>query len=85
MSTTFTPSVYLRPILNSDGSYTLNLSGFELNELIKAVKYMERQREATRKYRDTKRPDHHQEKRTLTLNIIAPTPTVVVPASPTSL
>ena len=76
MSTTFsfTPTINICPVLNTDGTYTLRVSGYELNELMKGLRYMEKQRESTRKYRDGKRATGaRQENRLLSLNILPPT------------
>ncbi len=77
MSTTFTPTINIRPILNDDGSYTLRVSAYELNELMKGITYMEKQRESTRKYRDNKRGTTvRQSPKLLSLNILPPVASV---------
>ena len=70
----FTPTINICPSLNSDGSYSLKVSGYELNEIMKGLRYMEKQRESSRKYKDSKRGTaSKQGPRLLSLNIIPPT------------
>ena len=44
----------ITPVSNQDGSYTLKLSAYELTELNKGLKYMERQRYGSRKCNGSK-------------------------------
>ena len=74
---TFTPTINIRPTLNDDGTYTLRVSGYELNEIMKGIRYMEKQRESSRKYKDSKRGTATaQGPRLLSLNIIPPINTI---------
>lgn len=47
-------TINITPLSNPDGTYTLRVSSYELNEIIKAIKYMDRQRENARKYKKSK-------------------------------
>lgn len=48
------PVINIFPVNNPDGTYTLNLSPFELSEFVKGLKYMYRQRDGVRKYQKSK-------------------------------
>jgi len=70
---TFTPTINICPILNTDGSYSLKISSYELNEIMKSLRYMERHREASRKYKDKSRTTSlRQPNQFMSLNIIPP-------------
>jgi hypothetical protein len=50
-------TITIIPIKNRDGSFTLHLrTPYELNEIIKGLKYMKTQRESTRKSQKTLNP-----------------------------
>ena len=74
MNQAFTPTVNIVPISNPDGTYRLNVSGYELAEIMKGLKYMERQRAASRKYNSkmTGREPQLATRHILSLNIINP-------------
>lgn len=70
---TFIPSINIRPILNDDGTYILKLNAYELNEIMKSLRYMENQRENNRKYKDKIRINkNRQPNQFMSLNIIPP-------------
>lgn len=64
----------IMPTINPDGTYTLKVSYYELNEIVKGLKYMERQRNNARKYKSSK-------PLVLALNIELPVLTTQVPAT----
>lgn len=74
MEQAFTPTVNVVPKLNQDGTYRLNVSGYELAEIMKGLKYMERQRAASRKYNSKMagRGPQLAARHILSLNIINP-------------
>lgn len=41
-------TINITPLSNPDGTYTPMVSSYELNEIIKEIKYMDRQRENSR-------------------------------------
>lgn len=69
---TFTPTINICPTLNTDGTYNLKLSAYELNEIMKGIRILERQRESNRKYKDKFRTNPRQPNQVLSLNIIPP-------------
>ena len=68
------PTMNITPTLNPDGTYRLNVSGYELAEIMKGLKYMERQRAASRKYNSkvAGREPQLATRHILSLNIIKP-------------
>ena len=69
----FIPEANIMPRKNEDGTYTLIVSGMELSEIMKGLEYMERQREASRRYKERTNPRKMEctNKRILSLNILS--------------
>ena len=74
---TFLPTINILPSLNADGTYTLKVNAYELTEIMKGLRYMEKQRENNRKYKDKIRiSSNRQPNQFLSLNIIPPINTI---------
>jgi len=71
MDNSFVPVSNIIPSLNPDGTYTLVVSGFELSEIMKGLKYMERQRESSRKYKSKSSGRDSYSRSILPINIIS--------------
>ena len=69
-------TITIQPTLNDDGTYTMKVTSYELSEIIKGIKYMDRQRANARKSKNS------QSQHICSLNIIHPN-TQLYPAQQT--